>query len=93
LEPGDVVNLTLSIAKGRQYLFGQLVLSGLDEGLDQAARKQWKLNPGEPMNEPYATEYIKSLLKDPRYKNAKLVSQGLELDKAGVVNVRIKFRE
>lgn len=88
------VDLALSISRGRQYRFGQLIFSGIGEDLQRFALRQWKLKPGEPMNEPYVAEYLKSLFEDVRFNNIKSVSHRLQPAPAqdGVVDVAIQLR-
>ena len=94
LRPNNAADLRLSIAKGRQYFFGQLTLSGLDEGQEKKAREGWNLASGAPMNELYVGQFLKKLLEDRRLPPGKQASQTLQMDQArpGVVNVLIRFR-
>jgi len=61
-ENGNIVNLTVQVRKGEQFLFAGLRITGFSPELEQKARKLWKLQEGAPMNEPYVNEYVRGML-------------------------------
>ncbi len=61
-ENGNVVDLTVQVRKGVQFLFAGLQISGFGPELEQKARKLWKLREGDPMDVPYVNEYIRGML-------------------------------
>jgi outer membrane protein assembly factor BamA len=63
--------LTVHVEKGRQYFFNALSIEGAGSLTDRI-RKMWKLPDGAPMDQPYMTEFHKSLFKMPELKDAKI---------------------
>jgi outer membrane protein assembly factor BamA len=61
-DSASVVDLTVQIDKGVQFFFASLQITGFAPDLEPKARKLWKLKTGAPMDEPYITEYIHSVL-------------------------------
>jgi len=62
-EETRIVDVNVQVRKGRQFLFGALQLNGLEPGEEQKAMKLWQLAGGQPLNEPYISDYLRSLLK------------------------------
>lgn len=58
-----VVDVTVTIRKGRQFLFGELYLKGLASEVQSQVMSLWKLSGGAPMNESYIEEYLRSALQ------------------------------
>jgi hypothetical protein len=61
-EKESVVDLTVQVRKGQQFLFAGLRINGFSPELEQKARKLWKLAEGAPMDAAYANEYVRSML-------------------------------
>jgi len=61
-EKESVVDLTIQVRKGKQFLFVGLRINGFSPDLEQKARKLWKLKEGAPMDESYVNEYLRSML-------------------------------
>jgi len=58
-----IVNVTVRVEKGRQFLFGALELNGLSPADRQTAQSLWTLASGSPMNGPYVEDYLRTLLR------------------------------
>ena len=92
LRPTQVVDVTVNVTKGRQFLFGELHIEGLDPGTQQRLAALWKLPGGAPMNQPYIDEFVRSV--QPLLKS-KFRTFGSELHVrtgANVVDMTLKFR-
>ncbi|MBM3753594.1 MAG: hypothetical protein FJW38_06400 [Acidobacteria bacterium] len=92
LNADNTVVLTIDIAKGKLFYFGDLILSGLDVNQERAARRQWKLKPGDPMNGSYTNTFLKSLLRGQEFENLKSVSSSMKPAGDDRVDVEIRFR-
>ena len=75
-DKGSVVDLTIHVRKGQQFLFAGLQINGFSPELEQKARKLWKLAQGAPMDAEYADEYIRSML-DSLHVQVKSISSTL----------------
>lgn len=87
-----LVDVTIRVQKGKQYLFGSLQLNGLSPAATNQSIKMWKIPEGEPLDGVYLDEYLRQLLKGPA-KEAKSFSRVLKL-RAGstLVDVVVNFR-
>lgn len=92
LNGDNTVALTIDIAKGKMFYFGELSLVGVDANQERIARRQWKLKPGDPMNASYTNTFLKSLLGGPEFENLKGVSPSMTPAGDDRVNVEIRFR-
>lgn len=62
-ESGNMVDLTVHVRKGDQFLFAGLQINGFSPGLEREARKLWKLEENTPMDAEYVNEYVRSMLQ------------------------------
>lgn len=60
-EDAPIVDLAIEVRKGPRFVFGELRLTGLSEAMRARALSLWKLKPGQPMNEPYVAEFLRTL--------------------------------
>ena len=90
-DPNQTLALSIDLRKGRQFVFGELRLRGLDPKATKFALKRWKLSPGQPLNGPYVGEYIKVVGQG--LKGVAGVSQELKLRHGtNIIDVVISFR-
>jgi outer membrane protein insertion porin family len=90
-DPGQVVDVTVEVRKGTQFLFGELRIEGLDAGTEGRLAALWKLPGGAPMNQPYIDEFVRSASPLLRGK-FRTVNSAMNIHKgANVVDVTIKF--
>jgi outer membrane protein assembly factor BamA len=87
----QVVDVTIEVRKGPQYLFGDLHIEGLDEPTGQRLAEFWKLPKGAPMDQPYADQFIRSALPILRGKVKTSTSEMHARNDAHVVDVTLKF--
>ncbi len=91
-DPTQIVDVTVQVKKGPQFLFGELEIEGLDADTQQRLRARWNLPSGAPMNQPYTDEFVRSALPILRGK-FKTYGSELHVRPGGnVVDVALKFR-
>jgi outer membrane protein assembly factor BamA len=90
-ESDPVVDVTVEVRKGPQFLFGELHIEGLDEGTEKRLAALWTLPGGAPMNQLYIDEFVHSAMNLLRGK-FRTFSSGMNIHKgANVVDVTLKF--
>jgi outer membrane protein insertion porin family len=62
-DDSKIVDLAAEVRPGKQFFFGQLLISGLDASARARAQKLWTLKPGDPMNAPYIDDYLREVGK------------------------------
>jgi len=77
-ENGNVVDLTVQVCKGDQFLFAGLQINGFSPELERQARKLWKLAENGPMDAGYVNEYVRSMLQALRVQ-VKSISSALNV--------------
>jgi outer membrane protein assembly factor BamA len=87
-----VVDVTVDVNKGRQFLFGELHIEGLDSITQQRLAALWRLPAGAPMNEPYITEFLHTVLPSLAGKVKSLHSGMHVRTGSNIVDVTITFR-
>lgn len=89
---GFIVDVTVEVTKGRQFVLGTIQLSGLGAADQAHAARLCKLRAGDPLNGPYLDEYTKAVL-DVVTRRPKSVSRELRV-RAGtnVVDVILSYR-
>lgn len=91
LNDDTTADATLTFKRGPLFTFGKLLLEGLDGVVEQRVRSRWKLREGEPMNDGYVSEFLKSV-KDDLPKRITGLSVDLAVrPQSTVADVRIKF--
>lgn len=89
---GQVVDLTIEIDSGKQFLFGVLQLDGFPAERKAEALKLWTLSTGAPMDEPYIDEYVAAML-DSLKVGVKLAGKELRVRPGtNVVDVVLTFQ-
>jgi outer membrane protein insertion porin family len=87
----QVVDVNVEVAKGPQFLFGELHIEGLDAVTSERLAALWKLPAGAPMNQPYIDEFVHSAMPLLRGKYKKFGSEMHVHKDANVVDVTLKF--
>jgi outer membrane protein insertion porin family len=91
-ESGNIVDVTVQVRKGQQFLFAGLQINGFSPELEQKARKLWKLQESAPMDELYVSEYIRSMLEALRIQ-VKSINSGMHVRPGtNLVDVALTFR-
>lgn len=87
-----IVDVTVEVTKGRQFVLGVIQLSGLGAADQVQAAKLCKLRAGDPLNGPYLDEYTKAVF-DVVTRRPKSVGRELRV-RAGtnVVDVMLSYR-
>lgn len=91
-DAAQAVDVNVEIAKGRQFLFGELQIEGLDQGTRERLATLWKLPAGAPMNQPYVNEFVRSAMPLLRGRFRTFGSELHVRPGANVVDVTLKFR-
>jgi len=58
-----VIEVKVSFALGPLYHFGQLRLTGLTASQEAQARKLWKLQPGDPLDYAYPSDFLRTFFQ------------------------------
>lgn len=85
-----LVDVNVTVTRGRQFLFGKIDLTGLSDKDKASALGLWKLQGGAPMNLPYVDEYLKAV-----FQQVKPPSKGVSTDlktNNGSVDVIVNFK-
>ena len=91
-DASQTVDVNVEVAKGPQFLFGELHIEGLDPSTQQRLAALWTLQRGAPMNQLYANEFIRSAMPVLRGR-FKSVTQQLQVRQGTkVVDVTFKFK-
>jgi outer membrane protein assembly factor BamA len=61
-DDGRTVDLRIEISKGKQFVLGSLILTGLNERDRERAQSLFRIKPGEPLDQPYLEDYVKQCL-------------------------------
>ena len=56
------MDLRIEITKGKQFVLGSLILTGLNERDRERVESLFRIKPGEPLDQPYLEEYVKQCL-------------------------------
>ena len=91
-DSGQVVDVTVEVRKGRQFLFGEMHIDGLGPDDRQRLAGLWTLPGGAPMNELYTAEFLRSVLPSLKGKFTKVGSSLRPRPGTNVVDVTITFR-
>ena len=88
----DALKLVVAVDVGTRFVFGALVLSGLDAEDETRARKLWRMRKGDPMNPQAVEDFIRAVFAA-RIPKGTGASRELKTDPDGpAVEVRITFR-
>jgi len=89
---GQVVDLTIEIDLGKQFLFGVLQLDGFPMEGKAEAMKLWTLGTGAPLDELYVEEYVVAMI-DSLKVGVKLAGKELRVRPGtNVVDVILTFQ-
>ncbi len=61
-DDGRTVDLRIEITKGKQFVLGSLILTGLNDRDRERAQSLFRIKPGEPLDQPYLEDYVKQCL-------------------------------
>ena len=88
-----IVDLTLRIDEGQQYLFGKLNIDGLDLNGESAIRKMWTHQPGTPYNPDYPDYFLRYVHDEGIFDNLGDTRAETKIDdKTRVVDVTLYFK-
>ena len=87
-----VVDVTIAVDRGRQFLFGALELSGLSLADQQVARDTWKLTSGAPLDKPYVDEYVRELVPALSDRPRSVSLQLRPREGSDTIDVLVKFQ-
>jgi len=91
-EAEQVVDVTVEVKKGQQFLFGELHIEGLDPDAEPRVARLWKLPGGDPMNEFYINEFLGNAMPVLKGKAKSVRSDMHPRAGSNVVDVTITFR-
>ncbi len=87
----QVVDVNVAFTKGKQYLFGEVHMEGLDPDTLARFASLWKLPSGAPMNQPYIDEFILSAPPNLRRAFRSFSSELAVRPASNIVDVNLKF--
>jgi outer membrane protein insertion porin family len=91
-EQTEIVDVTVEVAKGPQFLFGDLQIEGLDAATQERLSKLWKLPKGAPMNQYYVDDFFRSVQPSLKGKVKTFKSETHVHQDANVVDVTLTFQ-
>jgi outer membrane protein insertion porin family len=87
------VSLVLHIDEGTQFLFGKLVIEGLDLNGESAVRKMWTHQEGTPYNPEYPDYFLHHVREEGMFDNLGETHAETKIDdKTHIVNVTLNFK-
>ncbi|MCS7314249.1 MAG: POTRA domain-containing protein [Bryobacterales bacterium] len=92
-EQGRSVEVAFRVEEGPRFVFGKLVVRGLDLIAEAAIRRMWTLKPGQPFNADYPERFLARIREEGTLENLRKASAELETDdEQRTVNVTLVFR-
>jgi outer membrane protein assembly factor BamA len=91
-DQAQVVDVTVEVNKGGQFLLGDLQIEGLDADTAQRLTAFWKLPRGAPMNTLYLDGFVRSAMPILRGKFRTSSSELHVHQDANLVDVTLKFQ-
>jgi outer membrane protein assembly factor BamA len=61
-DDGRTLDLRIEITRGKQFVLGSLLITGLRPQDRERAEKLFRIKPGEPIDQPYLEDYVKQCL-------------------------------
>lgn len=93
LDAEKKVNLTVRAAPGPQYLYGKLLIVGLDLNAEAAIRRIWTPKPGTPFDADYPDFFLQRIREDGVFDNLGRTRAETRVDDASLtVDVTLHFR-
>ncbi len=88
-----LVDVTVKVEPGPQYVFRKLIIEGLDINSEPAIRKLWAVKMGKPFNGDYPNFFLTRLREDGILDNLGKTSSRIEVDeKYHEVDVTLTFK-
>lgn len=92
LQRDGTADAVVHFAPGVQYRFGRLMITGLTPDQQTLAERMWKIEPGQPLDGEYPTEFLRTVIRELKPRAGRF-SQSLSAgDGPDVLNVLIAFR-
>lgn len=87
-----VLEVRISVNRGRLYRFGELQIVGLTPSLEAQARKIWKLNAGDPFDYDYPKNFFQAFFRIVDARQFKKFSVSMQKGSAeGVMDFKLVF--
>jgi outer membrane translocation and assembly module TamA len=87
------VDLTVHVEEGPQFLFGKLIVEGLDIHGEAAIRKLWAMKEGKPFDADYPDYFLKRVQEDNIFENLTKTRASMKVDEeTRLVDVTLSFR-
>jgi outer membrane protein insertion porin family len=88
----SVVNLTVKVDAGPQYLMGKLIINGLDILSEPVIRKMWRLEEGKPFQAMYPDSFLNRVREEDLFDNLGKTRAETQLnDSTRTVDVTLYF--
>ncbi len=88
-----IVDLTIPIDPGPQFVFGKLNIQGLDILSEPAIRKMWALKEGKPFNVEYPDYFLSRVREEGVFDNLGDTASKIQVNDAGrTVEVTLVFK-
>lgn len=86
-------DLLIRVQAGPQFLFGRLVIEGLDLNAEAAIRRMWTLKPGRPFNADYPEYFLSRVREEGVLENLKKAAARVTPhEETGTADVTLEFR-
>ena len=86
------VDLVVHVDPGARYVFGQLMIEGLDLNGEAAVRKSWGMKPGAPFDAQYPDYFLGRIREDGLFDNLGKTKSAIRVDEqTHTVDVTLSF--
>jgi outer membrane protein assembly factor BamA len=73
-------SLVVHILPGPPFVFGALIIDGLDINGEAAVRRAWQMRPGDPFNADYPDLFVSRIREDGLFDNLGRISSATRID-------------
>ena len=87
------VGIVMRIDSGERYVFGKLVIKGLDLIAEAAIRKRWAMKTGDDFNQHYPATFLNRVRSDQMFDNLQNTDWQMTTDEVEkAVDVQLIFK-
>lgn len=87
------VDIVMRVDPGDRYVFGKLVIKGLDLIAEAAIRKRWVMNAGDPFNQHYPATFLNRVRSEQMFDNLQNTDWQITTDEVEkAVDVQLIFK-
>lgn len=88
-----IVDIVMRVDPGDRYVFGKLVIKGLDLIAEAAVRKRWAMKTGDPFNQHYPATFLNRVRTEQMFDNLQNTDWRMTTDEVEkAVDVQLIFK-